>query len=151
MPVYFYVQRTSQAFNATKTPITFDTAKLNVGGAMNLSTGKFTAPRTGTYFFSFTGMVVFSTTSNAVQGLKLDLYLNGALVGASEAEDSNTLNGQNDQLSLQSTLHLQAGDQTWIQIDYTQGTQPFLFDNPNHFTHFNGLLLEEDLSAFLLQ
>jgi hypothetical protein len=151
MPVYFYVQRNSQVFNATKSPIPFETAKLNLGGAMNLSTGIFTAPRTATYFFSFTGMTVFSATSNAVQGLSIGLYLNDVLVGASEAEDSNTINGQNDQLSLQSTLHLQAGDQIWVQIDYTQGTLPYLFDNLYHFTHFNGWLLEEDLSALLLQ
>jgi hypothetical protein len=149
LPVYFYVQRNNSFPNVTNIPLTFDTAKLNVGDAMDLSTGIFTAPRTGIYFFSFTGIVVFPTSSSIIQGLRVGLYLNGNQIGVGEAEDANTINGQNDELSLQSTLNLQAGDQICVQIDYTQGAGAYVFDKPNHFTHFNGLLLEEDLNLLL--
>ena len=50
-PVYFYVQRNTN-FETKGTPIPFDVEILNVGGAMNSTSGKFTAPRNGTNFHS---------------------------------------------------------------------------------------------------
>ena len=46
-------------------------------------------------------------------------------------------------LSLQSTLNLQNGDQIWFQFDYFSPGS-FLFGS--RFTHFNGFLLEEEIS-----
>ena len=148
LPVYFYVQRSS-VFNATNTPITFDTARLNNGGAMNLTSGIFTAPRTGTYFFSFIAIAVFPTSSSVIQGATVALHLNGNPIGYGEAEDVNTTYGQNDQLALHSTLYLQAGDKAWIQIDGLQGSGVHLYNDLRRFTHFNGWLLEEDISQSL--
>ena len=148
MSVYFYVQRNS-TFNTTETPITFDTAKLNIGGAMDLSSGIFTAPLTGTYFFSFTGIVEFPTSSSIVLGANLGLYLNGNLIGLGSAEDANTGGGQNDQLSLHSTLYLETGDEIWVQIQSIYGTGVRFYDSNNHYTHFNGWLLEENISQSL--
>ena len=49
-PVYFFfVQRSVNGFNTAGTPIPFDTEGLNVGGAMNLASGIFTAPRDGEF------------------------------------------------------------------------------------------------------
>ena len=45
-PVHFYVQRNSN-FYTTGTPIPFDLALVNEGNALDLATGKFTAPRNG--------------------------------------------------------------------------------------------------------
>jgi hypothetical protein len=57
-PVYFDVQRNS-TFSHTNhtqsTPISFELARVNEGNAMDLASGKFTAPRPGIYFISFTG------------------------------------------------------------------------------------------------
>ena len=149
LPVYFYVQRSS-VFNATNTPITFDTARLNNGGAMNLTSGIFTAPRTGTYFFSFSAIAAFPTTSSVTQALRVGLFLNGNLIGYGEAEDANTTNGQNDQLTLHSTLYLQAGDKACVMIDRIIIGNYIYDDAINHFTHFNGWLLDEDISQSLL-
>jgi hypothetical protein len=56
-PVHFYDQRNSSFFKE-KTPIPFDLAVVNEGNAMDLASGKFTAPRPGIYFFSFAGLAV---------------------------------------------------------------------------------------------
>ena len=54
-PVYFYVQR-DQPYTLRGTTIPFNIELLNVGGGMNISSGIFTAPKSGIYFFSFTGI-----------------------------------------------------------------------------------------------
>jgi hypothetical protein len=52
-PVFFQVKRDSH-LPPKNVPITFELAWMNVGLGMNLTSGIFTAPRAGTYFFSFT-------------------------------------------------------------------------------------------------
>jgi hypothetical protein len=45
-------------------------------------------------------------------------------------------------LFLQVTLSLAAGDQVWLEIDYdTAGI--VLHDDADHYTHFNGWMLDE--------
>ena len=60
LPVYFYVQK---KFNLTKlnTRVPFEIERVNVGAAMNITTGTFTAPCTGHYFFSFNQSAVILT------------------------------------------------------------------------------------------
>jgi hypothetical protein len=64
-PVHFYVQRESK-FSTLDTPIPFDLAVVNEGNAMDLTSGTFTAPRKGIYFFSFTGQAIFPASSSKV-------------------------------------------------------------------------------------
>ncbi len=144
VPTYFYVQRNAK-FNTTNIAIPFQVARLNIGGAFDLSSGIFTAPRTGTYFFSFIGLPEFLTSSTVSQML-IDLFWNGNEVGRGVSEEANTLGGQNEQLSIQSTLRLNAGDKIWVQIiSMTAGM--FLYDSAgSHHNHFSGWLLEEELS-----
>ncbi|KZS14837.1 Contactin associated protein 1-like protein [Daphnia magna] len=161
--VYFYVQR-SQRFTTVNASIPFDVATLNVGNGMNVTTGIFTAPRAGTYFFCFTGLAEFPTFPY-LSYLGIDLYWNGNLTGRAFVEDVNTVAGQYSPLSLQSTLHMQQGDQVWLQIDTLfplVGGRPagrqkrmppakrvVLFDDSRHFTHFTGWMLEEEISRSL--
>ena len=141
-PVHFYVQRNS-SFNTTGTPIPFDLARVNEGNAMNLTSGKFTTPRPGIYFFSFTGLVEFPASSS-LSKFTMILYLNGAIIGLGHVEEANTVFGQNDQVTVQSTLNLKKGDRVWLQIwDFSEGV--YLYDDSNHFTHFTGFMLEEDI------
>ena len=140
-PVYFYVQRNNH-YNATGTPIPFDVERLNVGGAMNLTSGKFTAPRNGIYGFAFTGFAHFPSSSSRVY-FDVVMYLNGNLIGNGYADEDYTT-GQWEMLSFQSTLNLRKGDGIWLQIgDMSTGTNLF----GSYYTHFSGYLLEENIAV----
>ncbi|XP_046458714.1 uncharacterized protein LOC124205362 isoform X2 [Daphnia pulex] len=138
-PVYFYVQKNSSFF-AYDTPILFEVERINVGNAMELPSGIFTAPQTGTYHFSFTGMASFPTSWTFVY-LGVGLYVNGNRIGMGLVEETNTVIGQNSQLTLQSTLNLQVGDKVWVEI-YYKSNSVFLYDASDyHYTHYTGWLM----------
>lgn len=144
-PTYFYVQ-TSANFNQTKVPIPFDEEKLNVGGAMNSTSGVFTAPRTGNYFFSASGIAFIPASSSTLLYFHIVLYVNGSRIGLAHAfsDEIAAEGGQHETFSLSSTLNLQAGDQIWLEIF---GMSPGAYMNGNGYTHFNGWLLQETLSG----
>ena len=141
-PAYFYVQGNT-AFNTSNVPIPFQVSRLNIGNAMNLSTGKFTAPAKGTYFFSFTGHAQFPTSSSVLT-LAVGLYLNGNYIGLSFVEEYQTVNPQETPLTMQSTLKLNKGDQVWMQIKYIS-TGVRLFSDSSYWTHFTGHILGEEI------
>jgi hypothetical protein len=79
----------------------------------------------------------------------VQLLLNGAAVGLGTTDEANTINSQLTPISLHSTLHLNSGDQIWLQIALiTPGA--YLYDAPNlQGTHFTGWILEEDIANSL--
>jgi hypothetical protein len=114
---------------------------------MDLTSGKFTAPRPGIFFFSFTGLAGFPASSSRVY-LGVDLYLNGGPIGRGEVNESNTVALQYSPLTVQCTLNLKSGDQVWVAINY-QSTGAYLYDSGAHHTHFTGFMLEEEIVASL--
>ena len=114
---------------------------------MDLTSGKFTAPRPGIYFFSFTGLVLFPASSSLVV-LGVSLYLNGGLIGRGYVEEANTDNTQLSPLTLQSTLNLKKGDQVWLEIS-SQSTGAYLADYSDHYNHFTGFMLQEEIVSSL--
>ncbi len=120
---------------------------------MNLTSGKFTAPRPGIYFFSFTGLARFPDSSSRVW-LGVSLYLNGGLIGLGWVEEANNVDYQRSPLTLQSTLNLKSDDQVWVAIEkgstganYFISSGAYLYDDGYHYNHFTGFMLEEEIVA----
>jgi hypothetical protein len=127
--IYFYVQRNS---STTKEGILrFELTRLNVGGAMNLSTGIFLVPMNGIYHFEF------STVRAPVENMGIYLQVNGARVASSY---SFTKSGDYLSGMLNVLLRLKKGDRVNIFKD-----SGMVMDNNCFYTHFIGWLVEEDL------
>ena len=133
-PVYFYVMRRT-SFGTENVPIPFEVTRMNVGTAMNVTSGIFTAPKPGTYFFSFSGI------GSPNSYITPQLYLNENLIGSGWTESTTTVEPT---FTLQSTLQLNGGDQISLKLN-SEGNGS-LYDDGDHHTHFTGWLLQEDLN-----
>ncbi len=137
--VYFYVQR-NKAIGHTCKPevVRFNIERLNIGRALNVSTGVFTAPKSGIYQFSFSLL----KDAYAISYIQVHLLLNYKTV-IGKAFSGNGL--YSSLVSFQSVLHLKKGD--CIHLFKKEGTLDYHDDFLNHFS---GLLLEEDLPIDVL-
>jgi len=138
--IHFYVQRQTP-FATQDGVVPFEIERLNTGGAMNLTSGVFTAPVPGIYYFYFCGL----KSDQAPNWLAVYLRLNGALVGQGYAPASFKTSGSSSSyytLAFGSTLRLAKGD----KIDLFKWDDGVLYDYPGHSTHFTGWLLEEELT-----
>lgn len=139
-PTYFYVRKSENGFAQPSVPIPFEVENLNVGAAMNLTSGKFTTPRAGTYFFSASGPVAFPTTSSRLT-CGMQLYKNGVAIGYSPTDSSNS-EGNFKTFSIQVTVSLQRGDEISLVINsISSGVSLYGYGS----LHFTGFLLEEAL------
>ena len=129
-PVYFHVQRNSTN-TLDGTTIPFQIERLNVGGGMNITSGIFTAPKSGLYFFSFNGL-----KDRPADWLDVDLYHNSNRI--TRAYGTN-VDGYFT-AALSSTLSCKSGDQISLRLVHGQ-----LNDDFWNFTNFNGMLLQEEI------
>ena len=130
-PVHFYVQK-NRRFTQKNSAVTFEVQWLNVGGAMNVNTGVFTAPRSGTYFFSFAFMA-----DEPNKPVIIFIRKNGDGIGAAQSQGSSKM----VQNSIHAILKLKPGD--WVDLYKTHDGN--IYDDASHYTHFTGWLIEEDL------
>ena len=85
------------AYNSVSTAIPYQVERLNIGNAMNLGSGVFTAPTNGRYFFSFVARSNVAVT-----------YIQLCLNGDKFAESYTPLTNYN--LPISATLNLKTGD-----------------------------------------
>lgn len=131
---HFYVQRNS-SFSTYTEIIPFEVERLNEGQAMDLASGVFTAPVSGIYHFEFTGVSV------PADYLIVTLQVNGANIGKAYTSHlvSNNMPGSAS-ASLSASLWLSKNDKVNLYNAHC-----VLYDDENHYTHFTGWLVEEDL------
>jgi hypothetical protein len=126
---------------------------MNIENAMDLPSGIYLRHHDQELIsFSFTGLTNLPDSSesnpNNYAEFEVKLILNGQSIGTGYLEEGNTINNQNDQVTIHSTLNLKSGDRVWVVIA-AMATGAFLFDSDYHCTHFSGFLLEEDIVASL--
>lgn len=130
--IHFHVERDPKPKNRT-IPAVVKYQKnggLNLGGAMDVSTGVFTAPRPGVYQFAFYGL----KSGIELGGFKTHLRLNGVKMGS----PNFVIGIHNYPMVIRSTLKLKQGDR--VDIFHESGLYS------DHFaTHFTGSLLDEDI------
>lgn len=129
-PVYFYVQRNG-SWTGNWTTIPFDVERVNIGDAINGTSGVFKAPVPGVYYFSFSAIGDVNS-----QSVIVSLVWNGNVTASSYAA-SSTL-----QLtaSLSTTLNLEAGDQIELRLN---GLGNVYDVDGTFFSHFSGFLLDQ--------
>jgi hypothetical protein len=130
-----------QDFSEAKIPIPFDRELLNLGGSYDKTSRKFTAPVTGKYFFSVSGVVVFSASLPDISYFQLTLYKNGGEIGRAFSDERSDIR-KHGSFSLQSTLDLKKGDQIWPMISVIAQKVNLV---GHGYTHFSGFLLDEDI------
>jgi len=138
---FFYVQRDT-SFTGFNEIITFELARLNEGGAFNLSSGIFTAPVPGIFHFEFHVVKDYTTPY-----LDVILQVNDNTLGTASI---NLLGktGTHDSCSMSASVRLKAGDRVnMFNLKNSAPERAGILKEVRHLhlTHFSGWLLEEDL------
>ncbi len=123
--VYFFVGRNSD-YSTIETVIPYEREQLNIGGAMDLASGVFTAPVSGRYQFNFVALAFDS---------RVQLRLNGVRIAQGCGQSTF------DTVAITATFGLKKND----RIDTYLFTGGGIHDGPYPYTQFTGILLEEDL------
>lgn len=113
---------------------------------MDLSTGKFKAPVTGTYFFSFIKLVEYPVSNTTLHDFVVSLFQNGQRIVMGEFNEVGPVSYSNylSPITFQSTITLIAADFVWLETGNVNTGS--LFDlSDTRYTHFNGWFLAEEL------
>ena len=125
--IYFYAHRTGGNVSLTNT-IVYNVADSNQGSAYSTSTGIFTAPQTGLYWFG-------STFLNSGDEADVEIRLNNTVSTIGKIRASSSSNHVS--ASWSGVVYLTANQN--VRCVVTGGT--VLGDNDNHWTTFTGYLI----------
>ncbi len=115
------------------TVINFNLQLVNLGNAMNMSTGVFTAPVFGIYLFSFS----ISKYGLSVIDMYVQLRHNSKKIGVS-LSNAGLYSGVS---SFQSIIALKKGDRVDLYMERGR-----ILDDVSRCNHFFGMLLDEELT-----
>ena len=125
-----------QYYTTSNTEIVFNTTNNNRGSHFSTTTGRFTAPITGTYFFSFGAMNAGGTGGTTAW---YELRVNGAKLTNPHNPYSSVQNGSGYRhVTSQYTLALNDGD--YVSV-FTGSTTGGLYGGGNNHNHFVGYLI----------
>jgi len=115
--------------------IPFQNELLNIGGAIDLGTGYFTAPVTGTYHFEFYGI--------GEEALYFYYYRTGggSYIAAPYIARQGVTTGYTGTVGFTASLRLQKGEQMRFQMEANRFSSGI--EGPVHF--YTGWLVEEEL------
>lgn len=142
-PIYFFVTRNT-FFAQLSTAIPFENELINVGGAMDITTGNFKAKQPGTYFFSFAGHVRFYESTATKLSASVVLFVNDSPMVTTLIEESNTVADQTIPFNLQATLNLKTDEVVYVQMLSSDELMVSQVTTDNHFSHFTGMLLTQE-------
>jgi hypothetical protein len=149
-PIYFFVTRNT-FFTQLSTAIPFETEVINVGGAMDITTGNFKAKQWGTYFFSFAGHVRFYESAGTKLSASVVLFVNDAPTATSLIEENNTVADQTIPFNLQATLNLKTDDIVYVQMLSSDDQMVTQVTQENHYSHFIGMMMAQDYQNWGVQ
>ncbi|XP_041734331.1 complement C1q-like protein 2 [Coregonus clupeaformis] len=114
----------------TETTLVYKTVITNTGTAYNQTTGIFTAPVKGVYYFRFTAM---DRRGSALLGVNLYKGVENVMHNGIY----NLHSGNNEPISNAVVLELYVGDVVYMRLPAGYG----LYDDSSHYTTFSGFLL----------
>ncbi|XP_063072307.1 complement C1q-like protein 2 [Engraulis encrasicolus] len=118
-------------FNGVVT-LVYSVVFTNAGEAYNPTTGIFTAPMKGVYYFSFSGY------NYSTRDMGLLLWKNAVHMVMAHNHGQSWVSGSRWESGSNSiTLVLQKGDQVYMRLRASS----WVYDNSNHHSNFNGHLL----------
>ncbi len=112
----------------------FEEEQTNVGSHFDMQTNKFTCQIAGTYVFFFT--ISSNRRSNSPY---IMLVKDGSNINAVHIADTDDNFHQSSNMAI---LHLEAGNQVWLQFVYFSGDE--VYSDTYHFSSFSGFLLFAD-------
>ena len=114
--------------------ITFDAARVNIGGHFDLNSNRFTCQIPGTYFFSYS---VYTNGNRYYPDIQLVKDGNSVALARAEAVDSESTHLQ---IGSSTTLELEAGNQVWLR--FSQSLESISGNNDGR-CQLSGFLLYE--------